>query len=121
MLDFVRVALPTDDSTVIGTHGIDYGGPVYILHFVGNNLILRKPAYTVWESRGQTGTDPARLMIGTLFKDKDGNHWLAFFWEKETGKAWRAVRAEAYEIASTKEGKLPKWGFPIPKPFGNKP
>ena len=113
---FLKIKLPTDDSTVVDTIGVDYGGPVYIAHYVGDNLILRKPAYTVWASRGEKETDPARLMIGTLFKDKDGNHWLALFWQNVTGKAWRAVMAEAYEIASTAKGELPKWGIPIPKP-----
>jgi hypothetical protein len=95
----------------IHTYGIDYGGPIYCHSTCGDNVVIRKPAYTVWESRGQYGTDPARVMVGTLFHSKEsGSLWVSFFWEKETGRQWRTVMAEAEKVAIDKTGEIPAWG-----------
>lgn len=92
--------------------GVDYGGPLHVLREVGANLVINKPAYTVWKSRGEVGTDPARVMIGTRFMDKEGHTWVTLFYEQETGRAWRQARANAFARAAVEVADLPKWGIP---------
>lgn len=99
---------------VIEPTSVDFGGKIYLVYqyIEGFNIVIRKPAYTVWESRAQYGTDPACLMVGTLFFDKEHKTCVKLFWRKETGRKWRDVLCEAIEVASTQRAELPKWGIP---------
>lgn len=99
---------------IVEPTSVDFGGKLYLAYqyIEGFNIVIRKPAYTVWESRAQYGTDPARLMVGTLFVDSDRNTWAKLFWQKETGRKWRDVMSEAIKVASTQKAELPAWGKP---------
>ena|SRR3990167_5876830 len=112
-LKYIRLKLPTPPNTVVETRGINFGGPVSIVDWIGDNLVLHKPAYTVWTSRGETGTDPAVLMVCTLFEDNEGETWGSFFFEKETSRYWRTVQEEAKAVAAAGRGDLPKWGIAL--------
>ena len=104
---------PNFIGDVVEPTSVDFGGKLYLAYQCnGFNIVIRKPAYTVWESRAQYGTDPARLMVGTLFTDGDRNTWVRLFWEKDTGRKWRSVMSEAIRVASTEKADLPKWGQP---------
>ena len=120
MLKLFRITRNPEVGGVIKPTSVDFGGKLYLAYqcngfnIVSNgfNIVIRKPAYTVWESRAQYGTDPARLMVGTLFTDGDRNTWVRLFWEKDTGRKWRSVMSEAIRVASTEKADLPKWGQP---------
>lgn len=113
MLKLFRITRNPEVGGVIKPTSVDFGGKLYLAYQCnGFNIVIRKPAYTVWESRAQYGTDPARLMVGTLFTDGDRNTWVRLFWEKDTGRKWRSVMSEAIRVASTEKADLPKWGQP---------
>jgi len=114
MADYFGIKRLTLDEPLV-TPGYDFGGPIRIIAKVGTNVVIHKPSYTVWFSRGSRTTDPARYLVGTVFINTlrpDRPLWVAIFQEVPSGRHWRQARSEAMSVATTKSAVLPPWGEP---------